>query len=95
MKIQITNEITTALQRLQAAATGNADFSRAGNLTFEDNRNFAALTAYQDVIRTVGQLGQRHRGVLVRDIEECNRIIDNVRIMDQQISEKMQMQMEG
>ena len=89
MQIQITNEITTAIKRLQAAATGNADFSRSNNLTFEDNRQFAALTAYQNMLRTIGRLGKSHRGVLVRDMEECTQIIENVRLMDQQISTEM------
>ena len=87
-RIQITNEISVRLRSLQAAVSASTNFSGASQLTFE-NTNFPSLKGYQQVIQTVGRLGERYRSSFERDIAACERIIENNRAMDQQIGQIM------
>jgi len=83
-QIKVTNEISASLSKLRAAARASANFGQLQQLTFENTR-FPSLTGYQTVIRTVGRLGERYRSTIERDISSCERVVENVRSLDQQV----------
>jgi len=82
-QIQITNEISDMLLKLQATVNANANFGQLQQLTFENTR-FPSATGYQTVIRTVGRLGEGYRSTFVRDIASCQQIVESMRNLDQQ-----------
>ena len=87
-QIQITNEISERLMSLQSAISASTNFSQASQLFFE-NTQFPSLTGYQNIIQSVGRLGARYRVIFERDIKACEQIVENNRILDQQIGKAM------
>ena len=85
-RIQVTVEISTQLSRLRNAVTTSVGFSRAQQLTFEDNRS-SALTAYRTAIRRMGRLAARYQTTLERDVINCEEIVENARRRDQGFSQ--------
>lgn len=87
--IQVTDEITEQLTRLQATTAESVGFSRASNLAFEDNQNFSALVEYRNIIRTIGTLSNRYKEVLEGDIRACEQTVENMRSLDEQAGKAM------
>ena len=86
-RIQVTSEISTQLARLRNAVTTSVAFNRAQQLTFEDNRGFTALLAYQNAIRKTRGLMSRYQETIERDIRNCEQIVENARRRDQGFSQ--------
>ena len=86
-RIQVTVEISTQLARLRSAVTTHVDFNRMQHLTFEDNREFKALSAHQDAIIKTGGLMSRYQESLERDVINCEQIVENARTRDQGFSQ--------
>ena len=88
-KIQITNEISMQLASLRSAVNASVAFNKARTLSFEDNRNFTSATAYRDAIRQFGMLAESYQTILNQDVENCEQIVANARVRDQQNSQIM------
>ena len=86
-QIQITNEISTLLANLKNAINAGAPFNKAIQLSFPDNRNFSSATAYRDAIRKFGNLAESYLTTLTGDVENCEQIIENARMLDERARE--------
>ena len=88
-QIQVTNEITDQLTRLQATVAESVDFSKASQLTFEGNQQFLALEEFRNIISSIGTLSVRYDEVLEGDIRACEQIVENMRKLDQKVAQAM------
>ena len=88
--IQVTNEISVQLGRLRTAVNAAVSFSKAQQITFDDN-DFSALTEFQNAIQKTGRLMEHYQTTLDRDICSCEQIVENARARDQMIAQEMLM----
>jgi len=80
-RIQITNEISESLVRLERASQASSDLSISKRSGFAQNQ-LSSLERYARMISEVGNLSTRYDSLLQTDIKKAEALIENARNQD-------------
>lgn len=84
-QIQITEEISKAIQSLQQTISEKMNFKRMITLNFNHNQ-LSTLEDYQQVIQTIGTTAENYQNLLIADARESEAIVEQIREYDQRIA---------